>query len=63
MIGQLEDVLQLVFFGSFFVAWVTQELSRTVLWLTIAAVAALILALLAAFRLLNGLRSRRGVAE
>lgn len=56
--SELHDVLQLVFFGSFFVAWVTQELTRTALWLTIAAVAALILALLAAFRLLNGLRRR-----
>lgn len=54
----LDDVLQLAFFGSFFLAWLTSELPRTLVWLTIAAVVALILALYAAFRLVSGLARR-----
>lgn len=60
MITELEQVLQLVFFGAYFGYWLTTVSAATSKWLDITAVAALILALLASFRLLNGLRSRRG---
>lgn len=50
--ADLSDVLTLLFYGSFFVAWLTNELAHTI-WLTIAAIVALILAILAAVRLIN----------
>ena len=53
MLGELGNVLQVVFFGSFFVAWVTQELDRSQVWLTVCAITALIIALLALFGLIN----------
>lgn len=50
--AELSDVLALLFYGSFFIAWLTSELAHGI-WLTIAAIVALILAILALVRLIQ----------
>lgn len=51
--GELPDVLRFVFFGSFFGAWITKELPQNETWITIAAVAAAVMALLSLVALVN----------
>lgn len=41
----LDWLAQIVFFGAYFIAWVTNELPH-VLWVTISAIAAIVIAVL-----------------